>query len=267
MKACIILFGEAFRLGNQHTRNTGAKESYHEQMKASHSHMKFIHDAHLDADVYISSYSTKFDNDLLQVYQHVHPIFHPSLIGQVALIQKAIHSIPNLNVYDFVLILRIDLFLKPYFTTNFTPWNTIRWPSICFKPYHKTGSGHPRVNDTMLYVPKKYFPYLDTIYQTEDTHAQWEYLLQHSPLTYEDLDTMVPTYHDSDSNKDNNPLYYIVNRPESSIHHNKGHIFRKYHFKPNLSWYIVRILFFLGIFLILFFIYLWTSQRYIRKRR
>ena len=40
---------------------------------------------------------------------------------------------------------------------------------------------------------------------------------------------MINTYHDSDSAKDYNPIYYIVNRHETSIHTTKK-IFDKYNF-------------------------------------
>ena len=49
-------------------------------------------------------------------------------------------------------------------------------------------------------------------------------------VKYNDLDTMINTYHDSDSAKDYNPLYYIVNRPENKIHHSEGVFFNKYAF-------------------------------------
>ena len=61
-------------------------------------------------------------------------------------------------------------------------------------------------------------------------HDTWCDLINTTDLTYNDLDTMINTYHDSDSFKDYNPLYYIVNRPESKIWHSKGHIFNKYNF-------------------------------------
>jgi hypothetical protein len=38
------------------------------------------------------------------------------------------------------------------------------------------------------------------------------------------------SFHDSDSSKDYNPIYYIVNRPESEIHHNAGEVFNKFSF-------------------------------------
>jgi hypothetical protein len=99
----------------------------------------------------------------------------------------------------------------------------------------------------MLFVPQKYFSYLPTIYTSQDTHAQWEYLLEHSSLTVYDLDTMLPTFHDSDSNKDKNPIYRIVNREESTVHHNPGEIFNKH----NRIWYILGIILALGVVLYL----------------
>ena len=51
--------------------------------------------------------------------------------------------------------------------------------------------------------------------------------MQKTDLTYKDIDTMIHTYHDSDSFKDYNPLYYIVNRQQTDIDHSKGYIFDK----------------------------------------
>lgn len=44
------------------------------------------------------------------------------------------------------------------------------------------------------------------------------------------MDTMIHMYHDSDSYKDINPLYYIVNRAETRYFHSKGFIFDKNNF-------------------------------------
>ncbi len=186
-------------------------------MKAAKSHMEFIQ--HIQPiDVYLSSYTTKYDSDLLEVY-HPNLIgyhFHDQLIGQKNLIH---HGIQHIKLsYDFIFIVRIDIFLKPKMSECFKTWNTIRWPSICYKPYHLTKKGYPRVNDIMMYVPKKYFSYLPHV-KYGYGHDQWEYFMTHTNLTSDDLDTMLPTYHDSDSSKDSNPLYYIVNREECKIQH------------------------------------------------
>lgn len=247
MKGCLLFFGESFRLGKQFTRDIGSDSSYHDQILASKSHLKFIQDINFPIDVYLTSYTTKYSQELIQLYEGylIRHKFHDSLVGQVELIRQMLSTI-DLSRYNFILILRIDLFLKPHFTKIFQPsWNTIMWPSICFKPYHTTARGYPRVNDTMLFVPQKYFSYLPTIYASQDTHAQWEYLLEHSFLTVHDLDTMLPTFHDSDSNKDKNPIYRIVNREESTVHHNPGEIF----YKHNRIGYILGVILALGVIL------------------
>jgi len=193
-------------------------------MNASKSHMTFIKKKNLDMDVYISSYTTQYDKDLLKVYDNVIGYdFYDKLIGQGTLIENALKKINK--KYDYILVMRIDLFLKSKFKEIFNPsWDKIMWPSICFKPHHKCGI-HPRVNDMMIYIPKKYFAYLPHLKHMG--HDLWAYFIQY--LNYDDLDTMIHTFHDSDSAKDYNPLYYIVNRKQSTIQHTKD-IFNKYLF-------------------------------------
>ena len=234
MKGCIILFGESFRLGGQNTRNRGSDESYNEQIQASQSQMSFIkhlYSKNVNAYVYISSYETKFNNELCKVYADVliGCDFYDNLIGQEMLIKNTINQI-TIEKFDFVLFMRIDLFIKNYFLEIFNPqWDKIMWPSICFKPYHKCGI-HPRVNDMMGFFPRKYYSYFKYLYYNPTGHDQWAYFVNNTDLNYDCLDTMINTFHDSDSEKDFNPLYYIVNRPESKIHHNKGDIFNKFVF-------------------------------------
>lgn len=77
----------------------------------------------------------------------------------------------------------------------------------------------------MLFLPKKYYKYINYI---KIGHNCWFHLMENKNLKYDDLDTVVNTFHDSDSFKDFNPLYYIVNRSESKVFHSEGHIFNKY---------------------------------------
>jgi hypothetical protein len=231
MNACIILFGASFRLGGQGNLNKGLDQSYDEQIEASNSHISFIKDLNskdINTDVYISSYYTKFTSDLIKVYSD-HLIgcdFYQDLIGQKKLIYNAINKI-SIEKYNFVLIMRIDIFIKSKFTEIFDhTWDKIMWPSICFKPYHKCGV-HPRVNDMIIFVPRKYYKYLQHLYYNPEGHDQWAYFIENTDLKYECLDTMLNTFHDSDTAKDFNPLYYIVNRKVSEIHCNKGEVFNK----------------------------------------
>jgi hypothetical protein len=233
MKGCIILFGESFRLGGQFNRNTGSNESYGPQIEAANSHINFMKDLNgkgVNLDVCISSYKTKFTDDLINVYKDflIRNDFYEHLMGCENLIHNAINKISNIEQYDFLLIMRIDLYLKKKFTEIFNSrWDKILWPSICNKPYHKCGI-HPRVNDMMIFVPKKY--YSDVAHFHKLSHYQWAYLVEHTTLKYDCLDTMINTFHDSDSAKDFNPLYFIVNRHENNIQHTVGDLFDKWNF-------------------------------------
>ena len=231
MNGLIIFIGESFRLGGQYTRNRGNKESCSEQINACYSHIHFIE--HIiqkfqfnSISVFVSSYTTPYENDLLTIYKKylLGYNLYDDVIGLNNLFHHSIHSIENIEKYDFILYIRIDLYLKQEFFNCFNPrWNTILFPTVCGKcdPVRK----HPRVNDMMLFIPNKYYKYIQKIIIGHDT---WSDLFDTTDLTYNDFDTMINTYHDSDSFKEYNPLYYIVNRPENKMWHNEGRIFHKY---------------------------------------
>ena len=72
------------------------------------------------------------------------------------------------------------------------------WPFVGIKSFT-----HPRVSDT-IFVPKQYYKYLNHVF-IEDGHKMWDTMIP--DLTYHDLDTMIPTRHNSNSEKESNPLY------------------------------------------------------------
>jgi hypothetical protein len=223
-KSLLILFGESFRLGGQGNRNIGSEQSYGAQLKAAQTHINFIlnlQKQNINMVVCINSYTTQYDNDLINIYKDVlyDSVFYTKLLGQNKLIHNCIERI-NINDYNFILCMRIDLFLKDRFMEIFNPdSNTILFPSICFEPYHKVGN-HPRVNDMMMFIPQKYLNFFKEK-KFDLSHNTWYDLIEKHHFNYNDLDMMLNTYHDSDSAKDNNPIYYIVNRPENSNHTTK----------------------------------------------
>lgn len=231
MKGLLLLFGESFRLDGQHSRNIGSEESYKEQINAAKSHIEFILNLqrkNINTVVSINSYTTQYDTHLTDIYKDVlcDKVFYMNLIGQNKLIHNCLNRIGG--DYDFILCMRIDLFLKDKFMEIFNVDNDkILFPSICFKPYHKVVI-HPRINDMMVCIPKKY---IDFYKQNEVSlcHDTWYSLVQNHNFNYNQLDTMLNTYHDSDSAKDYNPIYYIVNRPQANIH-TTTEIFDKYNF-------------------------------------
>jgi hypothetical protein len=237
MNGLIILLGESFRQlthDGQGQRNRGTPCSYDNQIKACNSHISFIENM-IDKfklnsmSVFISSYKTQYDIDLLTIYNKylIGNNLYNNIIGLNNLFHNSIKKIENIEQYDFVLYIRIDLFLKDKFTEVFNPTSQmILFPTICWKKSYKS-YGHPRVNDILLFIPKKYY---NSIKHINIGHDTWFLLIKYAQLTYEDLDTMIHTYHDSDSYKDYNPLYYIVNRSESNTWHTPNDIFDKYNF-------------------------------------
>ena len=47
MEGLVIIIGESFRTGGQGTRLRGLPESYHEQMNACNTHIRFLDHLHL----------------------------------------------------------------------------------------------------------------------------------------------------------------------------------------------------------------------------
>jgi hypothetical protein len=188
-----------------------ADESYEDQIKATESHIKFIKSLPCDVDVYISTYKSKFEDKLKEIYSSgSNLIRYDSRENLETLTPLILDSLKNINLenYNFLFILRIDLFLKDKFSKVFNPnWNTIMFPSICFRPHNITSSGHPRINDMMMFFPKKYFKYTQYIHYRSTAHEQWGDFMESTDLEYKDMDTMLTTYHDSDSFKDLNPIY------------------------------------------------------------
>jgi hypothetical protein len=235
MNGLIIFMGASFRLGTQGTTNIGDPMSYDEQIKACNSHIEFIekiiNNCSLNSvSVFISTYNTQFNNNLLSIYNKylLGYNFYNHFVGLNNLFHKSMNYIEDINKYSFILYIRIDLFLKEYFINSFNPTrNVILYPTICWINDCKVGKD-PRVNDMLLFIPKKYFNYIKNIIIGHDL---WHILIRDTQLTYDDMDTIINTYHDSDSYKDFNPLYYIVNRNKTNIFHSEGHIFDKYNFK------------------------------------
>lgn len=236
MSCALVLVGESFRWGSQNTRVRGVPESRDQQFAACKSHVEFM-DSLLEkhgikTDVYVCSYTTAYDQELLDVYgQRVKQSkFYEDPIGTNPIYQAAIGLVESESEHDFMLIIRIDAFLKPRFTEIFDPEpKQILFASICWKK-HCVENGYLRANPTIVQVPLKYKWMLSKI--SIGDHSAWHGVMCQPGMTVDDVDTMLQTYHDSDSEKDWNPLYYIVNRPETQTFHSEGEVFRKTDYHP-----------------------------------
>jgi len=229
-RGLLVLIGESFRSGTQGTRTRGTPESHDAQIEACKSHVKFmeyVQKQHgMNMSVYVATYDTQYTNELLDVYKDRmvgNKVFN-HVVGLNNLFQHACSDVTDIHQYSCLLYVRIDLFLKDHFSTVFQPrTKMILFPCICWVLANRHNS-YPRINDMMIMVPRKYYSYLPKM---NICHELWDILCTSTDLTNDDLDVMIPTYHDSDSYKDHNPMYYIVNRPETTKFHSEGHLFDK----------------------------------------
>ena len=237
MKLLFLILGGSFRKGNSQNRNYGIEESINGQITASNSHIEFIefikNKFNVEIDVIISTYSTNYDNILLDIYkEYLIENYFYKFNSESDL--KGIHNLFHLAYknhienYDALFFFRIDIYLKKRLFDIFNPYSeTILFPFIV-SVYnitsghldHKNPSGHPVHSDMLLFIPKKYFNVINKI---NLGHATWSELVggcygffyNDVPiLTYDDFNCMIDTHHDSDSKIDWNPLYYTVNREE-----------------------------------------------------
>ena len=223
MKGLFFVYGEMFRKGKGGSRNIGSKESYNEQKQACESHVSLLN--HLkkeydcDCDVMIATYDTPYTSNVKSWYPE-HTIVNclPSNKFNTSDARGNHHKWmreASLREYDFVFKFRPDLFFKHEFIYKiFNPnFNKMYFYSICAaaKNWHLTYVKNPRVNDVMLFIPK----HLHAYYLIIPHHFSIDELVHHKELYPQQVDFMVYTYHDSDTSKDLNSGYKIVNRPEA----------------------------------------------------
>jgi hypothetical protein len=222
----LLLRGEAFRKGGQHSRTIGAEDIYDEQQAACSTHMDLIRSIEakgFQVEVYIDTYSTQYDNRLRENYGgYVKGArFHTTrFASQSLLIKDGIELIGSAPAP--LLILRLDMYLKPPFIETYRPeTQTIQFFSVCSHGWHKTPKGNPRINDVLFHFPEAAFERTSMLF--ENNFIGWHELLDYEPLEYGSMYSFMTTkYYDSDSEKDFNPYYRLVGRPESSIWRSEG---------------------------------------------
>lgn len=218
-KCLIVLYGESFREGTQRTRLRDTDTSYKTQMMACDSHLKFIQmlkdKYNIDSDVSISTYTTKYENELKERYKH-QKVFYKSednVIGVIEIANKGIQNIDITN-YKFIIFTRNDILFKDEFINNFKEYDKISYVSQEFTFQDCFKDGNPMVNPIIMFVPHKYFSIINDI---NVDHTSWKNLNNNNGLSKNDLNFMLDTYHDADSYKDWNPYYKMVGRHENDI--------------------------------------------------
>lgn len=214
-KGLFLTIGAAFRMGGCGNQSVGDHKSYPEQKLASVSQVNFINflesKYNINIEMIINSYTTQFDDELINWYGHhvIKYFFHPKLIGWSNIYKTAIDLIEN-QEYDFIFIHRIDIVLKSHLKNVIN----IKSQKVTFPAkvhwWWLGKDGRHRPCDLMMFVPQKFFPLIFNN-KLQCNH----YALESMPQSFsKHLDYYISGFWDSDSLKQWNPLYRIVNRFE-----------------------------------------------------
>ena len=238
-KALICYYGGAFREGNIGSTKRDSEYGYEAQKNTSTTHAKLkevLNEKGYQTDILINTRSTKYSNQLKRWYEPYNIILNKiseKLHGKDYMIQSTIENIDKLDKYkyDFILFIRIDLFLKPEFynilDTESTKINFIAQnydPVDCSITINKNytsdvekyiDGNDPKVVDLFLFLPKKYFYILDSKFKLE--HWSWSYFKGMYKLNDEDMGFMTNDKFDSNSHKLFNEYYFMIGRNEATL--------------------------------------------------
>lgn len=226
-KCACFLIGGSFRSGGECNTSIGDPSSFWEQREACLSHVDFFKQFsnEIDFEVNVITYSSKFNSFLTHWYQDYNPkvkILH-KFIGFLSLfdsVRTDLASRADLDTYDFIFVSRIDIVYKSMMNYVFK-YNSskVLYPFVC---WHNACYTHPmgrlRVSDVFVLIPKDKYEFIFDG-QIQLRHNACDLM---SDYIYNEIDFGLLTLHDSDSAKDFNPLYKIVNRPESKKWKSRG---------------------------------------------
>lgn len=225
MRGLIITRGMSFRSGTRGTLTYGNEDAIESQKEATLSLRKLYHHLkekfNLDLKLYIDTPTTSYDDFLKEWLSDCDTTFNfaqerdPSQLQNFNRIIK--HFGSTIWIYDFIIIVRNDIFLKDAFIEIIKPDdNSFRYPFVLWYHDRKVRANIPKISETILFFPRRYFRLFDAF--TEDVGHFHEILLQMKKLdSMLEHSPYINTYHDGDSFYDYNPLYRMVSREETNI--------------------------------------------------
>lgn len=252
--------GSTFRFGGSDTLVDGAFESYEDQLAATRSHAALLQsmwENHgLVCDIFFITYNNAYVSDLREIFENTWPhrlaLFRilETKVGFLGLYDQVLEAalpIANLNStrYEVLHFFRADLRLKPYFTRLFDPLDADRtlFASLINSQQSSTtdrrgyGKGRPWINEMAMSMPRKHFPFA----RPGNAVLRGQELLGHGTLNWfmdlvpwNEIGTMVPTYHFGATHYDWNPMWDIVGRGSVSNWHplNAGLCVSPHTFEP-----------------------------------
>jgi hypothetical protein len=232
-KGLLIYYGGGFRDGPNSSSIQDTVKGYNNQFYASKSHIKLnkvLTEKGYDIDSLVCSYHSKYESQFKVWYNPFDIILNTirvrgkSTDGRDSLIQNCIKNMSYLKMteYDFVLFVRIDLFLKKeFFDVLDVKSDKVQFLAHNFYTGHCgfTEKRDPEVVDMILYVPKNHFRILDNNFKLN--HKAWTYYKKQYNLNDDDLGFMTDKRFDSNTFLDLNPFYVISGRPENKREHTR----------------------------------------------
>jgi hypothetical protein len=227
-KMLLVLWGESFRSGAQMTRTRGTGDYSKRQKLATTSHLNLIKKIKskysLDCDIMVNSYTLNNHDDkkLLSWYED-HAANHNTkfvyeLHDKMFKTESDIMSytydkfIPSINDYDYVLVLRIDFYLKKYFIENFF----LDSEKIIFGHIDITGndvnSSKFDVSNGLVSLPKKLFYIIEDKIIHKSNHNSRNRLIEYDNNLIDNIDYYVKTPHICSTDLGWNPIYFQVGR-------------------------------------------------------
>ena len=227
-KCLIVYYGGAFRDGNIGTTKHDTIYGYDAQERASITHSKLkkvLNKKGYQTDILINTRTTKYTHKLEDWYSPFNMIINTlseKIHGKDFMIQSSIKNINKLdkNEYDFILFIRIDLFLKPeFYNVLDTESDKINFLANNYNPKNCNHiiNKNPEIVDLILLIPKKYYYILDKNFNLN--HNSWSYYKAKYKLNDSDMGFMSDMKFDSNTYIDKNPFYVMSSRDENTELH------------------------------------------------
>jgi hypothetical protein len=227
-KCLLVYYGGAFRDGII-TRDSDYGYEAQERVSITHSKLKkVLNTKGFQTDILINTRSTKYSNKLEDWYSPLNIIMNNlsnKIHAREYMMQSTIKNINKLNKndYDFILIIRIDIFLKPeFYNVLNTESEKINFLANNYNPRtcENIIDNELSVVDICLFIPKKYYYILDENFKL--WHNSWYIFKNEYGLTDDDMTFMSNIKFDSDTLIDNNPYYTISGKKENTNLHNNN---------------------------------------------
>ena len=243
-KILLVIQGETYRDGYQGTRTRCTQRSIPLQEAATASHVQFIRALQqnfgYECDVVLNLYSAneELDNKIINLYSQykIFSNFNKILLGESNLLNQSLQLINNniINIYDSILFIRPDLYLKRYFSEIFNPQeNKILFAhvnEICYNWHLVSDKTRPAVNHQITYIPKRFFQHL---FFNKILFLHDSYLMSlNNGIKEEDIWFFIDTYHSSSTDITWNPIFHQVGREENKVWLDKGYRVDKTTRKP-----------------------------------